>query len=488
MSFFSTPNSNKRIKRFGPKRRQSLLEVNAHAGRKFRLISFKKLGALTKIALCLGIVLGSVFGGKTLVNRLIWENPAYALDDIRVTTDGLLTRAQVLEIIDIQDGRNIFKVDISEARKALDLLPQVEKVDIRKVFPSRMDIRISERQPIAWVAPSADTELGVTGKAFLVDTRGYVMRTRKLLPEHFGLPILTGIVMEDVAPGQRLPTQEALVAVDLIKLSVDDTRWQPKVVDVSKGYCLLVTDQRNAKITFGFDNIEGQFARLRQIMDYVEPTRREFQSVNLMLERSVPVVFAPAPPAAPGPADSKNSKGGKGGKAAIGGGLSGGVALSPSSAFPQNDIQASPAAARPQTPPVAKADKPEPPSPLRLANVSTTTSSKVEDAGEPGQANASKTKTRTAEKDSDSEKNGGAVKKGVKQIAPPPKAEKVEKTERAEKPSRHERGETYSEKAKSTTISSPSPKPENKPEKSRGTEPSSLPPSEMLRRLFNPHG
>jgi hypothetical protein len=107
------------------------------------------------------------------------------------------------------------------------------------------------------------------------------------------------------------------------------------------------------------------------------------------------------------------------------------------------------------------------------------------------QANAAKTKMRTGGRDVDSEKNGGVVKKPVKQVVPAPKAEKVEKTEKtekAEKPSRHERGENYSDKAKSTTISSPSPKPENKPEKSQGTEPSSLPPSEMLRRLFNPHG
>jgi hypothetical protein len=109
------------------------------------------------------------------------------------------------------------------------------------------------------------------------------------------------VVMEDVAPGQKLPTAEALSALELIKLSVEDLRWQPRVVDVSKGYCLLVTDDKKARVTFGFDNIEGQLGRLRQLLDYVEPQNRELQSVNLMLERNIPVVFAapPAPPPAP---------------------------------------------------------------------------------------------------------------------------------------------------------------------------------------------
>jgi hypothetical protein len=78
----------------------------------------------------------------------------------------------------------------------------------------------------------------VDTRAYLVDTRGYVMRTRKVLPEHLALPVLIGVVMEDVAPGQKLPTAEAMAAVELLRLSADDLRWQPRVVDVSKGYCL----------------------------------------------------------------------------------------------------------------------------------------------------------------------------------------------------------------------------------------------------------
>ena len=288
-------------------------------------MSNRKLGGAFKGLLLVVLVCGVVFGSRILIKRWVFENPHYALDDIRVTTDGLLTRAQVLEIMEIQDGKNIFSVDLSKARKALDLMPQVERVDIRRVLPSRIDVRILERQPIAWVAPSPTTELGVDGRAFLVDTRGYVMRTRKVLPEHLALPVITGVVMEDVAPGQKLPTSEAFSAVELIKLSAEDLRWQARVVDVSKGYCIVVTDQRKAKVTFSFDNIEGQLSRLRQIIDYVEPTQREFQSVNLMLERSVPIVFAP-PPAPVVPAQETKSGKGKAGVKNVGAsGVSGGV-------------------------------------------------------------------------------------------------------------------------------------------------------------------
>jgi len=239
---------------------------------------------------------------------LIWENPSYAISDIRFSTDGMLTRAQVLEVLELWEGRNIFTVDIGKLHAALDLLPQVERAEVRRVLPDRLDIRVVERQPVAWVAASAGAELAPGGNAFLVDSRGYVMRTRKVLPEHLALPLIVGVNMEDVAPGQRLPSSESIAAVDLLRLSSDDLRWQPRVVDVSKGYCLLVTDQRRAQVTFGFDALEDQLNRLRQLMDTVEPMQRELQTVNLMLERNIPVTFAP-PPAPVVPEGKSKTKG-----------------------------------------------------------------------------------------------------------------------------------------------------------------------------------
>ncbi len=538
MSFFSNSNSNRRIKRSGAKRQHSLLEVTARPDKEQRRQSRRKMGAAFKTIFLVTLAASVGFGSKFALKKLVWENPAYALDDIRVTTDGLLTRAQILEIMEIQDGKNIFSVDLAKSRKALDLLPQVERVDLRRVLPSRIDVRISERQPIAWVAPSADTELGVDGKAFLVDTRGYVMRTRKVLPEHLALPVLIGVVMEDVAPGQKLPTAEAFSAVELIKLSADDLRWQPRVVDVSKGYCLLVTDQRKAKVTFGFENIEGQLSRLRQIIDYVEPTQREFQSVNLMLERSVPIVFAPAPVAPP--PETKPVKGKGAGKnnanAVVQSGLSGGVpgpvavpasafvppkvtavsdvALEPAPALgaaaapavtpasPRSAaktslktppapsvVRSSPVAAQPPVIPSLVAEpraepraKPEPPSPFKLSRLVTTPPPVLPPAERPEARTIEKPKMEKPKRRPvvvEEEEEPERPKKAAPKAAPVSKAEKT-----VVKPVERERSEARPEKFKPTLPAAAKPKATNFSE----SESTSLPPSETLRKLFNPHG
>jgi cell division septal protein FtsQ len=307
MSLFSNNNPNRRIKKGGARRTQNLLEVSVRPESDRKESIFPRIAAVLKVLLLTTTVGGVCFGGKAALRRLVWENPMYALSDIRVSTDGLLTRKQVLEIAEIEEGQNIFSFDVKKARRNLDQLPQVDRVEVRRLVPDRVDIKIIERQPVAWVAPAADSPLAVGEQAMLVDSRGYVMRSRKIQPEHSALPVIIGISMEDVAAGQKLPSAEALAAIDLIRLSADDLRWQPRVVDVSKGYCLLVTDHRKAKITFAFDGLEEQLARLKHLIELVEPTHREFQSVNLMLEKSVPVVFA-APPAG-GSADAKKNSG-----------------------------------------------------------------------------------------------------------------------------------------------------------------------------------
>jgi cell division septal protein FtsQ len=494
MSFFSSPTSNRRIKSGREKRAHNLLEVSTRPNRENRLQIRHRFSVVVKVVLLLGLVGGVAFGGRGLVNRLIWENPSYALADIRVATDGLLTRVQVLELLEVWEGKNIFTVDVAKMKRELDALPQVEKAEIQRHLPDRLEIKIVERQPVAWVAASAEVPLGVGVDSLLVDTRGFVMRTRKVLPEHLALPRITGVVMEDVAPGQKLPTAEALAALELIKLSVEDLRWQPRVVDVSKGYCLVVTDDRRAKVTFGFDNIDGQLGRLRQLLDYVEPQNRELQSVNLMLERNIPVVFAPppVPPTLPviDPKTGKPKPGAKGTPVAaqlppLQGGVSGGVVQPPAASIP-NPVTALPPPTAPKggapapvaaKAPAASADhvarRPEPP--------------RIPDLEPP----ASKKTKADPERVLKVAKLSEPPPARPKEAAEKPVRRKSEREREEEEPQRPPKAVRASEPApKSEARSKPAPQvpPEPHPRTLPPASPPSVPPSDTLRKLFNPHG
>ena len=46
------------------------------------------------------------------------------------------------------------------------------------------------------------------------------------------------------------------------------TRFSVREIDVSKGYCLVVTDKNHTRVTFGFDHLDAQLQRLEQFLVY----------------------------------------------------------------------------------------------------------------------------------------------------------------------------------------------------------------------------
>src|SRR5437868_3407117 len=72
------------------------------------------------------------------------------------------------------------------------------------------------------------------------------------------------------------------------------TRFQIRQIDVSKGYCLLVTDKNHSQVSFGFDQLDLQLRRLEQFLVYCDNSKQELATVNLLVQRNIPVTFAKA--------------------------------------------------------------------------------------------------------------------------------------------------------------------------------------------------
>ncbi len=302
------PTPNKRISSKSQRAQQHVLDVRIRAGKeRERQVSavFAYLAwTLAFSALAAGVWLG----GKELWRCWVWENPDCLVHEPAVRTDGTLTREQILTTANIVEGRNILTVHLGAAQAALEKLPQVESAEVqRSFFPSRVAVTITERRPIAWVTSKKNEDPTTSERAFLIDARSVVLRSRVLLPEYLYLPVISGVETENLVPGQRVNAHDMLAALELVRLNADNTRFQTRHIDLAKGWCLVVTDQRRAEFTFGFDKIDEQLARLNQLLDALEPTHREIHQINIMLTRNVTVKFrepeteTPAPPAATPP-------------------------------------------------------------------------------------------------------------------------------------------------------------------------------------------
>lgn len=282
---------NKRISSPRQRKQKHLLDVKIRESkervRRYRAVT----GFVCKVILFSGLAAGAWIGGKEALRRFVWENPDYYISEINFTTDGALTREQVLSAAGITENRNIFTVDLGKSRSIIEQMPQVESAVVQRQLPNRMSVTVTERRPIAWVAAKGDEDPSSSERSFLIDARGIVLRSRVVLPEYYHLPIISGFETENLVPGKRVPAWEMQAALELVRLNSDNTRFQARNIDLSKGYCLVVTDQRRAKITFGLDNIEKQLGRLNRYLDRAAEERREIQTVNLIVERNVPVTF-----------------------------------------------------------------------------------------------------------------------------------------------------------------------------------------------------
>lgn len=277
------------------RRQQHLLDVKVRSRKAVQQRNRLLARVFFTLVLCGGLGAGGYLGARRLLERFLWENNDYRIASVEVLTDGSLTREEILAVAEIREGENIFSVKLSEARERLEGLAQVEQAELQRDLPNRVRVKVLERRPVAWLASSDAKDPSLQPGSYLVDARGIVFRQDGAMHEFLHLPVIYGVDTSLLDPGKATGDPDIQSALELLRMHGEDTRFQIRTIDLSKGYCMVATDRNHARITFGLERIEFQLNRLSKILDYVESNRQELQTVNLMVERNVPVTFMPPP-------------------------------------------------------------------------------------------------------------------------------------------------------------------------------------------------
>lgn len=294
-----TVRSNRRLRSSGPGQRLLHVKVRAVTARRQRrqkLSSFFWVSALL-VLLCAAAWVGISTG----LEKFFFSNPEYTLKHVTLELDGIMTREDAIEETGIREGENIFRADLAHAESALRAIPMVADVTIERQLPDQIAIALTARRPVAWVAPlEKDADPYSSETSFLVDASGFLMKPRLVQPEHYHLPVIYGVHSDNIQDGEPLHNEDLHRALALL----DETARHPecllsiRTMNISKGYCIDVVNDANARITFSTEDIPEQLARLRQLLEHCRESGRELDSVNLMVRRNTPVTFVMAPPAA----------------------------------------------------------------------------------------------------------------------------------------------------------------------------------------------
>ncbi|MGQ0480785.1 MAG: cell division protein FtsQ/DivIB [Pseudonocardia sp.] len=149
--------------------------------------------AATWVLLALGLV-GLVVGGRELLLR----SPRFALSAVTVTGASEVAATTVRAASGLRAGVPLLTVDLAAAQRGVATIPSVAGVRAVRRWPDTVEIRVTERTPVALAA-------SVTGSR-LVDRTGMAYRSAGERP-----PPLPRLAATRVAPGD--PATEAGLAV-----------------------------------------------------------------------------------------------------------------------------------------------------------------------------------------------------------------------------------------------------------------------------------
>lgn len=317
MSFFNRKQKNRRLGRV------HVLDVKLRSDqvRRTRLrAAALGCGALVGTVL---VVFGLWRGGEWVLNRVIYENPAFAIRAVQVQTDGVIAPHQLRRWANIRSGQSLLGPDLLEkVKRNLEMVPAIETVSVERVLPGTLRIRVTEREPVLQIAVPQSTARGIENLIFHLDDKGVVMqplnpgqRTKPFLQADESLPLLSGLKQMDLRPGRSVDApavQAALKLATEFALSPMAGLVDLKRIDVSAPDVIVVTTGQGSEVTFGLENLDQQLRRWRQVHEEGYRQRKgNLASLDLSVANNAPARWLDpkiVPPPAKPPKPSRTNK------------------------------------------------------------------------------------------------------------------------------------------------------------------------------------
>lgn len=287
---------NRKVTSTRQRRRQHLMEVKVRRETARRQNSRRVFGFLFRLCFFTLLIGGAYYGVREALSRFLFENPEYNVREIDVVVAGDMTRSDILQAAQIKEGGNIFAVDLGGISRRIEALSQVEDVEVERILPDKISIHVEERRPVAWAAPiGAEASPFNDPRSVMVDPRGYSL-PRSSKPGYANLPVIwVRPEILDIALGARIDLEEVQLAIGLlgkVQTAPIGTRFMIQEIDLSKEFCLIARDRSKMSVMFGFDQIDEQLKKLAVMLEHFEAMHARPASINLLVQRNTPVIFA----------------------------------------------------------------------------------------------------------------------------------------------------------------------------------------------------
>jgi cell division protein FtsQ len=204
----------------------------------------RRLRAALPWAVGLGILL--VLGGVTW---LIYGTPVLGVRDVKVVGVQLLTPGQIQDAAGVPADEPLARVDLDKVRSRVRALPAVDRVVVRRSWPSTLVVEVVERTPIAAVP---------AGKQFtLIDRSGVPYQTVTGQPP--GLPLLR---LSTPGPAD----QDTRAGLTVLESLSDELREQLLAVSVAAPAQIRLELKKDRTVVWGDDTQSDRKSQVATVL------------------------------------------------------------------------------------------------------------------------------------------------------------------------------------------------------------------------------
>jgi cell division septal protein FtsQ len=262
---------------------------------------------LRMAGVALGVVFAAVFGifliwraGEYALSELVYENKAFALQEIDVQTDGVIAVEQLKRWAGVRSGRNLLALDLARVKRDLEMVPVVKSASVERVLPHTLRIRVVEREPLAQVnIPRPLPNGGIEISVFHLDPEGCVMlpletqqRVGAATDHVEQMPVISGLSGNDIQAGRKVDSPQVQAALKLVEAFEESPMAglaDLKRIDVSCGEVLVVTTGQGGELTFGLAGLEQQLRRWHEIFAWGQRIGKAVGTLDLAVPKNNPL-------------------------------------------------------------------------------------------------------------------------------------------------------------------------------------------------------
>lgn len=143
---------------------------------------------------------------------MVFTTPVFKITTVMVNGNEKVSREEVLAAASLPPGKNIYTVSMKEAKARVEALPYVLSAEVKRKFPARVSIQITERAEAA--------AMQCTGGYAILDKEGRVLR---IAADAENVCTVSGTTVTNAVPGQTIGLEDGRF-LDNLKTLLTETQ------------------------------------------------------------------------------------------------------------------------------------------------------------------------------------------------------------------------------------------------------------------------